>query len=371
MFNIYTNELEPAEKEAISRIQEWVERGIGERDDLAASSPGVAPSTYWQYSARPSSYTRRMPPEEFSNIRLHTYFIDSSCCIPEVGFPPDHYQPSYDALRSGLPERYWIGAPQLCAESGHLIDGRLVNYKVVEWQRTVRNLWHNGELPRLEKIQRPVILEIGAGYGGIANHFMNIYPEAVYIIVDIPETLLFSASYLTLIHGQDRVHLLDQETPVASDSLNGGSFLMVPDFRLPSIFSLNFDLAINMFSFGEMTESQVTDYLEFLAPRTDVLYSKNPESFAFTTDPFAVTPLLRQYFDLRVVTPWPTKPPGNNSSKRILRALAGKVRRGIVAALYWPDRKEGRGLIGDGYLAVPKASSNSGPQPQGVPARSH
>ncbi len=364
MFRMYAKELDAAETEAISRIKEWAIRCIGERDGLAASSPAVAPSTFWQDSSQISGYVRRMPSELFNTLRLHTYHFDGDTYAKSIASDPQGYQSNYDAMRKGLPERYWVAAPHACGEYGHLIDGRLVNDLVLKWQGIIRHLWHNGELPRLEKIQRPVILEIGAGYGGMAHHFMTMFPKALYIIVDLPESLLFSASYLTMIHGQQRVHLLDQSTEVASDSLGGCSFLMVPNFRSSCLSSWRFDLAINMESFHEMTKMQVAEYLEFLAPRTAILYSKNFDELYSSIDKVAVTPLLRQFFDLRPLTPWPTQRPGENGATRILRSVAGKMRRGIVSALYWPDRNwpdrkaPGRSKESS-YLAVPKRGNEA------------
>ena len=275
---------------------------------------------------------------------------------------PDPYQRYYDALRRGLPERYWIAAPHLCGEYGHLIDGNLVNEKILKWLENIRVLWHNGVLPRLETVHQPTIMEIGAGYGGMAHHLMTMFPGARYVIVDIPETLLFSASYLTMIHGKDRVQLLDSDIPVASispeGSPEGGTFLMVPNVLLSSLSSLHFGLAINMNSFQEMIESQVTQYLEFLAPRSDVLYSRNIDEFEFSSDKVAVTPLLRRFFDLTVPDPWPAEWPEQKAPTKILRAVAGKVWRGIVDALYWPDRKAAARQGVGAYLAVPKGNGN-------------
>jgi len=369
MFRMYARDLDPAETEAISRIKGWVNRCVETRDALASSST-AAPSDYWQYSAQLASYMRGMPPELFSSLRLHTDHIDGDTYANTIGSHAESYAQYYAFLRRGLPERYWISAPQLCGEYGHSIDGWLVNDKVLKWQGIIRDLWYNEELPRLEKIERPVILEIGAGYGGMAHHFMTLFPEARYVIVDLPETLLFSASYLTMIHGENRVVLLDQDSQIAPDSPDGGLFLMVPNFLLPSLSSLHFDLAMNMDSFQEMTESQVTEYLKFLAPRTKVLYSKNIDEFEFSSDKVSVTPLLRKFYDLRALTPGPPHRTGNNPAKRMLRAYAGKARRAIVAALYWSDRKSAPKTKGGSYLATPKIAGGAETPAEDVAVRS-
>jgi len=131
MFRMYARDLDPAETEAISRIKGWVNRCIETRDALVSSST-AAPSDYWRYSAQLASYMRGMPPELFSSLRLHTYHIDGDTYANTIGSHADSYERYYTFLSEGLPERYWISAPQLGGEYGHMIEGRLVNDKVTK-----------------------------------------------------------------------------------------------------------------------------------------------------------------------------------------------------------------------------------------------
>ena len=254
------------------------------------------------------------------------------------------YIPYAARLRSQIPERYWIGAPHACGEYGHIDDGLLINVKVLTWQSIFGDIWHNGVFPRLEEVDRPVILEIGAGYGGVSHHMNSVFPNSLYFVVDLPTTLLFSVAYLTMLHGPDKVVLMDDSSPSDPAAYKDASFVMVPNFLLSNLEPFLFDLAINMDSFQEMTESQVTTYLEFLAPRTDLLYSKNIDEFENTTDKVAVSTVLQRYFDITPIAPWPTGP---LSPYKNARKFAGNIRRKLTAVTSGPQK-------GGAYLAVPK-----------------
>ena len=94
-------------------------------------------------------------------------------------------------------------------------NGRFVNIDVLRYQRVVNPLYRRGILSDLsspEPQQRNSILEIGGGYGGIAHHLSNILGNVVYVIVDLPETLLFSAAYLSLHNPDKRVYVYNSKS---------------------------------------------------------------------------------------------------------------------------------------------------------------
>jgi len=350
MKSIYTRELKPAEIAAICHIKEWVGRSMEDRDEVASTSLTLKPSIFWRRQSQTSGYMRAMPPEEFKALRLHTYHFDADTYMTGSS-PQEIYERDYNALRSDLPERFQISAPPLCGEYGYLVDGHLVNYQVLKWQETIRALCHSGQMAALEMVSRPVILEIGGGYGALAHHFSTIFPNALYFLLDIPEQLLFSASYLTLVNGEERVLLLDRETEISLESLEGFSFVMVPNSLLGSLSSLHFHLSINMSSFHEMTEPQVIEYLEFLSPKTDVLLSANSDQFESPTEKGSVTALLSGHFNLEHLPAARLKSP---KSKPSVRRFARKVRDSLIALLYWSSWRQLGRRRKDRYLAFPK-----------------
>jgi hypothetical protein len=359
MFKIFINDLEPSQLSAVQRVKEWASWADQEARNRANDSPEVEPSVYWALTSHIHSYMNDLPAKLFNGLRLHTYHLDGDTFRGAVNAysgggaidgAQDLYIPYGASLRSQIPERYWIGAPHACGEYGHMDEGRLINVKVLTWQKIFGDLWHSGVFPRLEKVDRPVILEIGAGYGGVSHHMNSVFPNSLYFVVDLPTTLLFSAAYLTMLHGPDKVILMDESSPSDPAAYANASIVMVPNFLLSKLESFRFDCAINMDSFQEMTESQVTTYLEFLAPRTDLLYSKNLDEFENTTDKVAVSTVLRRYFDITPIAPWPTGPLGLKSPYKTLRRFAGNIRRKLATYTSAPRK-------GGDYLAAPKTAA--------------
>lgn len=100
------------------------------------------------------------------------------------------------------------------------------------------------------------ILEIGGGYGSLARIFKTLHPEIEYTILDLPESLVMSCGFLS-----------DHELKVS----------LVPIDSMDVLKGESFDVVINTFSFQEMPEETVREYLKFIENELYVsaLYSCN------------------------------------------------------------------------------------------------
>ena len=290
--------LTPLQIAAVEGTKEWVRECIRRRDEGAGVHSTFNPTPYWQFFAQAFNYLLALPAEEYRSLRLHTYHLDGETYQRAFFASRTEYEVPYRALIRHLPASYHLSAPEACGEYGHIVDGRLVNGAVLRWQELIGTLYGRGILERLASKRRPIILEIGGGWGSLGEHFQRIFPDLIYIIVDIPETLLFSTSYLTLLHGQTRVRKEAGDSKLSLNSLAEASFLMLPNYALGAISDLNFDLTINIQSFQEMTADQVRQYLEFLAPRTSILLSDNQDKQDVSEQDICVSALLGKSFNL-------------------------------------------------------------------------
>lgn len=102
-----------------------------------------------------------------------------------------------------------------------------------------------GVFRTLRRVERPVVLEIGAGYGLLAASLLRAFPGIQYRIVDLPSSLALSACYLT-----SRGH-------------SGVQFAL--STQLDRFDGKPIDLAINTLSFGEMPAATVDVYGAFIA----------------------------------------------------------------------------------------------------------
>jgi len=322
----------------------------------------VNPTRYWVFFSQAFQYVRRLPAEEFRNLRLHTYHIDGGNYQQLFFSLPDGFRLAIDYLQQGLPDRFRLAAPQIAGEYGHSIDGRLINDTTLRWQKLFRSLWLAGELDRLSRQKRPVFLEIGGGYGSLAHAILSAFPRALYLIVDLPETLLFSASYLSLVHGPNRIHLLEPGTMISSRAGDGVSVILIPNFELRSLKSMRFDLSINIQSFQEMSAPQIQTYLEFLSDRSVVLLSCNHDRNHFSDERIDVTRSIRKRFRVkRLPPPFEVSPVLSGSGPRRARIaifgagaagvrcskkLIGSKQFQITAVIDNDRRKQGQRLAG-------------------------
>lgn len=112
----------------------------------------------------------------------------------------------------------------------------------------------------LAGIEKPVVLEIGAGYGMLAAALLRVFPAASYTIVDLPTSLMLSGCYL--------------RSRMASRSMVS----LVLSADLPELEGTPIDLAVNTLSFGEMGDATVDAYAAFLRRNlkpTGILFEQN------------------------------------------------------------------------------------------------
>jgi SAM-dependent methyltransferase len=249
-----------------------------------------------------------LPEEYFDKLRLHTYHLTNDSSVwYEFSAQEFVTKTGVQELTRGIPRDLVLYEPPL-GIGCRLDDGRLMSYDSVRYQKTVNTLYRQGILDALRTpARRSTILEIGGGYGGLAHHLSRILGNTTYIIVDLPEVLLFSASFLTMLNGTKKIYLYNQadfSSFIDSSDARSYDFIFIPNYCLEALRGWNFDLVLNMHSFQEMSEDQVTAYLDFIRDTcTGVLYSLNKDRHNFNPELASLTALLRPRFALNTVDP--------------------------------------------------------------------
>jgi hypothetical protein len=103
------------------------------------------------------------------------------------------------------------------------------------------------------------VLEIGAGYGGLARTLRLLKPRSQYIIVDLPDSLF--CSYVFLSANFPRSSTLWVTTPDDVAQIDGKEFVFVPAHLVDILQGRPVDLALNTASLGEMTDAAVMRYM--------------------------------------------------------------------------------------------------------------
>ena len=155
------------------------------------------------------------------------------------------------------------------------------------------HLYHYLRIQQLEP-NANVILEIGGGYGALARIFKLGKPDCKYILVDLPESLLYADVFLR------------GNFPSATISYTPSEecdFLLVSVPEIDSLSHVNVDLVINTGSFQAMTEETNLFWANFFQKKiaTAALYSFNyflinRDAYVETSDRFTCfVDILGQY----------------------------------------------------------------------------
>ena len=342
----------------IKEIKRKVKAMLSERHSLRGDAALARPSDYWSDFCSYFDYLLGMEDQYYAKLRLHTYHLTSDnyqfyyFTEPGMFGGPEGFRraAALEALTRGLPVEYVINEPE--GGIGFRYEGgRFVSYDVARFQRVIASLYRQGVFRDLGRITgRPVrVLEIGAGYGGLAHHLSALVGRATYYIMDLPEVLLYSAAYLSLLNPQKKLYLYD---PAAPDALprardaDGYDFVLLPNYRLGLLAGEGFDLSLNVGSMQEMRTRQAEEYLDFIrAACAGPLYSWNEDRQAHNREMSNLTELLVERFSILDITTdnlFADPPPGRltlrGAADRMLRRLMGRPAAGPQLPIYTTPR---------------------------------
>lgn len=257
----------------LAEAQDFLARA--KRNDLEQE---LRPSAHWQQVL----------------TRFHgTAFATVANCTDLIAYATDHngfviYRKTDSHEVTGIAARYlaWLAAhgqtwqtlPAGLAESAYASPS-------IEFERDGRRLstsflWHLCAATRMEQVvEKPInrVLEIGPGFGGLARVLKIKAPESRFVLVDLPESLCFLYVYLRLNFPAAAVAFVTSPDESVAALRQQADFVLLPSNLLPLLEGETFDVAINIASWGEMTQGAVNRYLNFLENRlqVDCIYSIN------------------------------------------------------------------------------------------------
>lgn len=105
----------------------------------------------------------------------------------------------------------------------------------------------------LRGLDRPVVAELGAGYGKLSYFTMREVKDSAYIDFDLPETLCLASYYLMKTY-PDKKALLYGEADYAPHAHGRYDLIFMPSWEIEKVGHETVDLFINKNSLGEMTK---------------------------------------------------------------------------------------------------------------------
>lgn len=296
----------------------------------------------WATVVRMQRYVRTLDAADLLDIRVH---VD-----PFIGTLSANFYlnkdagllPLYEYFGEGVPSKYWAYEPEIPSLAGRdyglRVNGRLLSDVAVTYQRYLCNLRRTGIL---EWAAGGTVLEIGAGHGGFAHLFAE-QCGGKYVVVDLPETLFFSAVFLATHNASKRLYVYKPGDDLEKQLAEPHDFVLIPDYRADALRALpELRLAINHVSFPEMATEVLRGYLRLIKERLHgYLVSVN---YRRTEGRAPVDTILAEFFGLapsidqvraiagNAVDHITCRPTIIGSSDDILRRrLAGKATRDVI-----------------------------------------
>jgi putative sugar O-methyltransferase len=282
------------------RVRDWVLDMLDQ-----AQAHGALPSDYWLEELAGFDYMLDAPPLIVSKLREHCYHLTG---VRSYEYRSHHahqtgpFAKKLQALRRQDTDNLLVPESSALGGFGHVVDGALVNQDTLKFYESLIALNKAGLLPALRSNagERKIVLEIGAGWGGFAYQLKTLCPNVCYVIVDLPQTLLFSAVYLMTLFPKASVRFYGDRSPEKLlDEARSCDFAFLPHFGLGSVPIPKIDLAINMVSFQEMTSAHVEQYVRRLSDLgCPSLYSHNRDRSPHNSQLSTVSSILGRYYEL-------------------------------------------------------------------------
>lgn len=125
---------------------------------------------------------------------------------------------------------------------------------------------------------RPVIAELGGGYGKFSHFVRKNHKEFTYIDFDLPEVLCLASYYFMKVNPEKKVLLFGEE-PYSLASHAKYDAIFMPMFEIENLPPLSVDLFINKNSLGEMSKETVDKYFEYVCPASNYIFHLNHELY--------------------------------------------------------------------------------------------
>ena len=309
------------------------------------SKEGV--SDYWIEEANSFDYLLNATPEILAKFRHHCFHITGDFPYKYRGHHSANLQIDYEvhlATMKGFDKnKMFIPEPPELGGFGFNIDG-LVNVDTLKFYEVMLNLQGTPLFHALEKGIK--VIEIGPGWGGFGFQLKKRFPKTKILLIDLPDTLLFSTTYLKGIFNQDR-HIYFGEPGFNKNLENEDyDFAYAPHFAFPEISLENFSATFNIASFQEMTSSSITEYCEILKEsKVDYLYSFNRPVSPYNTQVQDVAQSIEFAYDLEQVNKLPytyievNKKSGRSQKRDLTPAKSYQHLKKILISLIFKKKK--------------------------------
>lgn len=129
------------------------------------------------------------------------------------------------------------------------------------------------------------VVELGGGLGHLARTMRLLGLIRSHVIVDLPETLVFSYCFLSLNFPRARMLLVKDEESAHAIAAGGYDFAFVPAMFAEAVLGRKYDLFVNTASLGEMRNEMIQYWMDYIQNRLEIRYLYTLNRYLNTIDP--------------------------------------------------------------------------------------
>lgn len=265
-------------------------------------------SRYWSEELAGFDYLFNASPLIVNKLREHCYHITG---IKSYEYRQHHryraqaFEDKLALLKAIDKTGLFIEELPLMGGFGHQLKEGRVNLDTLKFYEAFIALDKSGVLATLKEKKRPVIIEIGSGWGGFAYQLKTLLPDACVVLVDLPQTMIFSGTYLKTAFPNAK-HCFEDELKSERDLVRATThqdFIYLSPEYFGKLTKMPIDAALNMISFQEMTAKQVGGYVRQLAKlKCPILYSYNRDIPNNNQELSKVSDLLEKNYRIEEIT---------------------------------------------------------------------
>lgn len=164
-----------------------------------------------------------------------------------------------------------LSQPRYGNQCGAIINGNFITYESV-----LNDFYASMICNFLDKKSRPVIGELGAGYGVLFYFMSNSLSNYCYLDFDLPETLCCATYYLMKSFPEKRF-LLYREEDINDEVIRDYDFILMPSFMIEKLSNNSVDIFLNNSSLGEMETQTAKKFVREICRVANSFFHLNHE----------------------------------------------------------------------------------------------
>jgi putative sugar O-methyltransferase len=196
-----------------------------------------------------------------------------------------HWWETFESNGRSLSE---LTMPRFGNQGGALVDGHLI------LPESIFSEINGRLLAGFVDSERPVIGELGGGFGRLCYFLSRQLPTSTYVGFDLPE-LLCCASYYLMLSFPEKRFLLYGEGELTPESLTEFDFILRPSFEIASLHDTSVDLFINENSLGMVPPDACQLFVKEICRSAKAFWHRNHEVRRNPFDDGTTTLVNREY----------------------------------------------------------------------------